>query len=110
MNKLNLTKEDILKKVFIPSSKGYSPKEVDDFLDKIIDDYDTFEKIILELRSEIAHLKDGDKKFKRDKRHHDSDVLPSEKQETLDNLYLLRRCSILEKKLYDLGVDPSKIK
>ena len=43
-NKIQLTKEIILNHQFTPNVKGYDPSEVDDFLDRIIEDYKTFEK------------------------------------------------------------------
>ena len=43
---LNLDVDTIVNKEFSIEFKGYSPIEVDSFLDKIVQDYDTFQKII----------------------------------------------------------------
>lgn len=37
--------------------KGYSTKEVDQILDLVMDDYNEYEKIILDLRRQIDQLK-----------------------------------------------------
>ncbi len=51
-NLINLAPEEILNKEFRIDIKGYSPKEVDQFLDMIIADYQTFNKIIVDLQKE----------------------------------------------------------
>ena len=45
-NKLNLTPNDILEKDFKIDTRGFRLKEVDQFLDLIIEDYNTFIDII----------------------------------------------------------------
>ena len=51
-NLINLTPEEILNKEFRIDTRGYRLKEVDQFLDEIIADYQTFNKIILDLQKE----------------------------------------------------------
>ena len=51
-NLINLTPEDILNKEFKIDTRGYRLKEVDQFLDIIITDYQEFNKIILTLQKE----------------------------------------------------------
>ena len=51
-NLINLTPEEILNKEFRIDTRGYRLKEVDLFLDEIIADYQTFNKIILDLQKE----------------------------------------------------------
>lgn len=48
MHKLNLDLNSILDKRFPINFKGYDPTEVDVFLDLILEDYQTFQKIIAE--------------------------------------------------------------
>ena len=43
MEKLNLTPEEILNKEFNVDFKGYTPSEVDAFLDDVLEDYQTME-------------------------------------------------------------------
>ena len=51
-NLINLTPEEIYNKEFRFDTKGYNPKEVDRFLDSIIEDYQTFNKTIVDLKKE----------------------------------------------------------
>ncbi|WP_163654076.1 cell division regulator GpsB [Listeria sp. PSOL-1] len=52
----NLTAKEILEKEFKTGLRGYYSEEVDGYLDKIINDYNTYEKEITELKAEIARL------------------------------------------------------
>ena len=40
MNEIKYNSDELLEKEFTIVNKGYSPKEVDSFLDEIINDYD----------------------------------------------------------------------
>lgn len=57
MARLNLTAQQICDKQFNSDFKGYNPTEVDSFLDVILEDYDSFEQIIKDLKGEIERLK-----------------------------------------------------
>ena len=48
----------ILEKEFKKNFKGYNVEEVDSFLDEIIQDYETFEKVVARLREENRQLKE----------------------------------------------------
>lgn len=124
--KFNLTKEDVLNKQFIPSYKGYDPNDVDNFLDLVLKDYSLIEEnfkksdeTIASLKKENEELKHSLRELKRNQEFSslklntgsknnlkDLDYQPS----SLDNLELLKKCAMYEKKLYSLGVDPSKLK
>jgi len=52
-----LTSDQIFEKEFSSSFRGYNTDEVNDFLDKIIEDYNTFEKMLTELQEENRRLK-----------------------------------------------------
>lgn len=100
---INLTKEDILEKAFKIDTRGYRPKEVDSFLDSIIKDYITFEKIIKslcddkeELLEEIKELKERIKNLK------DKLELIKDNEKEITNVDLLKRISKLEKEVYEL--------
>lgn len=60
MDQIRLSVQDIVNKEFKKSVRGYSEKEVDLFLDTIIDDYENFQKQIEELTDEINKLKRRD--------------------------------------------------
>ncbi|WP_238985139.1 cell division regulator GpsB [Bacillus kwashiorkori] len=94
-NKLKLTAKDILEKEFKSSMRGYKQEEVDQFLDTIIKDYETFAKVIEELQTENLRLK---KQL--------DEVRTRPAQPTATNFDILKRLSNLEKhvfgnKLYD---------
>lgn len=54
---IKLNSKVILEKEFKKQMKGYNIDEVDQFLDIIMEDYDTFNKIIEELQMENERLK-----------------------------------------------------
>ena len=117
--KVKLTCSDILNKKFTQNTKGYDPNEVDAFLDKVIDDYRNIDAEINELNGQIIALKRDNESLKVTLREKDTAIsiqkskniaLSSRTGSTLDNLELLQKCSAYEKKLYQMGVDPSKVK
>ena len=63
MEKLNLTPEDILDKEFNVDFKGYTPSEVDAFLDDVLEDYQTMEDNVQQLLETIDSLQEEVKKL-----------------------------------------------
>ena len=55
-NKLNLEVQTLLDKQFNIDFKGYSAKEVDGFLDLVIEDYQTYQAILVDLNHKISEL------------------------------------------------------
>ena len=53
-NKITLMPQDILEKEFKIDTRGYRLKEVDQFLDVIIADYEQFFKIINEIKTRTS--------------------------------------------------------
>ena len=51
---INLTIDDIFNKEFSVDFKGYSPIEVDQFLDTVMADYKTYDETIAELGERLA--------------------------------------------------------
>ena len=51
------TPKDIFEQDFKTAVRGYSKQEVDEFLDDVIKDYETYEAMVKELREEVARLK-----------------------------------------------------
>ena len=99
--KISLTPQEILKKDFKIDMRGYSLKEVDQFLDEIIGDYEQFNEIIRnyeqekeELLKEIMNLKQELRNVKMS-----IDVAKNGEKE-VTNLDVLRRVSNLEKIVY----------
>lgn len=63
MEKLNLTPADILNKTFNVDFKGYSPSEVDNFLDSVLEDYQKMEDNVQQLLDTVEKLQDQVKKL-----------------------------------------------
>lgn len=58
MTEVKLSPKQIVEKRFKTAIKGYNAKEVDAFLDEIIQDYEAYEKTIADLKSENKRLID----------------------------------------------------
>lgn len=54
VKKINLSPELLLKKKFLTDLSGYSPSEVDDYLDQVIKDYQNFNEQIDVLESKLT--------------------------------------------------------
>lgn len=89
---IKLNSKLILEKEFKKSVKGYNIEQVDDFLDMIMEDYDTFEKIIEELREENKQLKAQLENSSRKQQ------VPNQMGNT--NFDILKRLSNLEKHVF----------
>lgn len=59
MAEKNLTAKDILQKEFNKSVRGYNTAEVDEYLDSIIRDYDSFQKdvVYLKMKTNVSSVK-----------------------------------------------------
>lgn len=106
-NKVTLTPQDILEKEFKIDTRGYRLKEVDQFLDIIIGDYEALFKIIRdnekekeELNEQIVELKQQIRNLKTSieiaKSASDNDTLGA----TNTNLDVMKRLAQLEKIVY----------
>ena len=102
-NKIELTPQDILEKEFKIDTRGYRLKEVDQYLDVIISDYEKFYSIINDLEKEKADLLGEIMNLKQEIRtikmnaeiaRNNSDM------PEVTNVDLLRRLSKLEKMVY----------
>ena len=97
-NKVTLTPQDILEKEFKIDTRGYRLKEVDQFLDIVIGDYEELFKIIREQNEEKEKLLQEIMSLKQEIRNLKSNLEAmrySEKEVT--NVDLIRRVSQLEK-------------
>lgn len=109
-----LTQKDILEKHFNSKMRGYSPEEVDEFLDIVMQDYRSFEQEIESLKSELVSLRvERDDAVKESK--HQKSTAPVEatdqesKQEDFQhkvatagvtNFDILKRISNLEREVF----------
>ena len=103
-NKIELSPQDILEKDFKIDTRGYRLKEVDQFLDIIINDYEQFYKMVNDLEKETAELLGEIMRLKQELRNAKMSAEIA-KNSTSDvpevtNLDLLRRLSKLEKMVY----------
>ncbi len=104
-NLINLTPEEILNKEFRIDTRGYRLKEVDQFLDEIIADYQAFNKIIRDLEEEKANQNEVILNLKQEIRDLKTTVEISRTAASKDelsgsNLDILKRLSALEKAVY----------
>ncbi len=101
-NNISLTPQDILEKEFKIDTRGYRLKEVDQYLDVIIGDYEHFEEHIRELEKENNELLNENSRLKQELRNLKASVEIAQGQEKeVTNLDILRRLSQLEKIVYD---------
>ena len=102
-NKISLTPQEILEKDFKIDTRGYRLKEVDQFLDVIISDYEQFYNIIDALEKEKADLLREIMALKQELRNARMNVeIAKNSSDTseISNLDILRRRSQLEKAVY----------
>ena len=96
--------QDILEKNFKIDTRGYRLKEVDQFLDDIISDYEQFLNIINNLEKEKADLITENMNLKQELRNSklNMEVASSSIKNTgeVTNLDILKRLSQLEKMVY----------
>lgn len=107
-NKITLTPQEILEKDFKIDTRGYRLKEVDQFLDVIIGDYEQFFAIIDSLEKEKAELLREIMTLKQDIRNAKMNVeivKGSSDTSEVSNLDILRRLSQLEKEVYGRNSD-----
>ena len=103
----NLSSKDILEKEFKIDTRGYRLKEVDQFLDLIISDYEQFFKIIKDKDKEKEELLDEIMSLKQENRNLKTSLEIAKTGEDEDggnravsNVDILKRVSQLEKIVY----------
>ena len=101
-NKVTLTPQDILEKEFKIDTRGYRLKEVDQFLDIIIGDYEQFLSLLKdserekeELLEEIMSLKQEIRNLKMS-----IEIAKSGDSREVTNVDVMKRLSQLEKIVY----------
>ena len=106
MASIMYTPKDIFEQEFKSSMRGYDKKEVDEFLDDIIKDYETYISTIEELRQENTRLKEEVKQAKKRQEAAQTPVSPaasvssSRVATTATNFDILKRISRLEKEVF----------
>ena len=106
MANLNFSPKDILQQEFKTKMRGYDPVEVDEFLDNVIKDYETYNKEILALQEENDRLH-----AKLDQQSKNSAITSrvsggeTAKSQTVTNFDILKRLSNLEKEVFGKKLD-----
>ena len=100
--RITLKPQDILEKEFKIDTRGYRLKEVDQFLDIIIGDYEQFYDIINNLEKEKADLMAEIVKLKQELRNSklSMEVVRNNDNVEVSNVDVIRRLSQLEKLVY----------
>jgi len=101
----NLSSKDILDKEFKIDTRGFRIKEVDAFLDEIIEDYEHFDKVIRDLEREKSELQDEILSLKQEVRNLKTSIEiakteSDDNEKNVSNLDVLKRLSQLEKIVY----------
>ena len=103
-SKLNLTPEDILEQEFKIDTRGYRLKEVDQFLDLIIQDYRSFLDIIKKQEKDKDELTDEILRMKQELRDASVSVeiakASSPSGSNSNNVDVLKRLSNIEKVIF----------
>ena len=100
-NKISLTPQDILEKEFKIDTRGYRLKEVDQFLDEIIGDYENFYEIVKTLEKEKDDLLKEIMNLKQELRNVKMSIdIAKTSDREVTNVDILRRVSNLEKIVY----------
>ena len=103
-NRIALTPQDILNKEFKIDTRGFRLKEVDQFLDIIIGDYEEFYKILKENEKEKEDLLEEIMNLKQEIRSLKTNIeiakSGSSDRKEVTNLDIMKRLSQLEKIVY----------
>ena len=103
-NRITLTPQDILNKEFKIDTRGFRLKEVDQFLDVIIGDYEEFYKILKENEKEKEELLEEIMNLKQEIRNLKTNIeiakSGSGERREVTNLDIMKRLSQLEKIVY----------
>ena len=103
-NRITLTPQDILNKEFKIDTRGFRLKEVDQFLDIIIGDYEEFYKILKENEKEKEELLEEIMNLKQEIRNLKTNIeiakSGSSERKEVTNIDIMKRLSQLEKIVY----------
>ena len=103
---ISLSPKEILNKEFKFDAKGYRPKEVDEFLDVVIEDYNEFIRFIKKLEKDNQDLQEDNIRLKNENRKLKISMEAQEEENSVtnklgsNNVDILRRLSNLEKAVY----------
>lgn len=99
MASIKYSSKDIFDKDFKTTVRGYNKEEVDEFLDDIIKDYETYAALVKELQQENQRLKNSAPKPAAPTSYGQAS-LPKEQATSVSNYDILRRLNRLEKEVF----------
>lgn len=105
MAKYNYKAIDIFNKEFKVKMRGFDPDEVDEFLDNIMKDYETFNKEILALQEENDRLNAKINQLNKSQAVMSKIQPDNQKSQTVTNFDILKRLSNLEKEVFGKKLD-----
>ena len=99
MTGIIFTAKDIFEQEFGREVRGYSKVEVDEFLDDVIKDYETYATLVKSLRQEISELKD-ELSRKPQVSSVQAEALEVAGTSSMTNFDILKRLNRLEKEVF----------
>ena len=99
MASIIFTAKDIFDQEFGREVRGYSKVEVDEFLDDVIKDYETYAALVKSLRQEIAELKE-ELSRKPESAPVQAEPLEMTATTSMTNFDILKRLNRLEKEVF----------
>ena len=99
MASIIFTAKDIFEQDFGREVRGYSKAEVDEFLDDVIKDYETYAALVKSLRQEIADLKE-ELSRKPQAAPTQPDSIEVAASTSMTNFDILKRLNRLEKEVF----------
>ena len=105
MANLIYSPKDILQQEFKTKMRGYDPVEVDEFLDNIIKDYESYNKEILALQEENDRLTAKIDQLSKNQAIASRVQQEAPKSQTVTNFDILKRLSNLEKEVFGKKLD-----
>ena len=101
--KLNLDIQTILDKQFAIDFKGYDPKDVDGFLDQVIQDYQTYQDTVQQLTEKSQELEkmNASLRAKLIEVEGKARVVQDGATTNINNIDLLKRISRLEEEVFN---------
>lgn len=107
MANLVYSPKDILQQEFKTKMRGYDPVEVDEFLDNIIKDYETYSKELLALQEENDRLSSKVAQLSKTQGAAQTRVQQTEvpKSAAVTNFDILKRLSNLEREVFGKKLD-----
>lgn len=105
MAELILSAKDILQKEFKTKMRGYDPDEVDEFLDQVIKDYETYNKEINLLKEDNERLTSKVEQLNRAQQTMSRVQKDTPKSSAVTNFDILKRLSNLEKEVFGKKLD-----